>query len=79
MFHTTQNRATTEVHIVYLLQTAIAPVSMGYVQVHANILFDDGAQISFITEDLAAKLNLQTVSSENIAVPSFGIESLSNQ
>ena len=65
-YHTTQNRTTTEVHPACLLQTAIAPVSVGCVRVHANILFDEGAQRSFITEDLAAKLNLQPVSSKNI-------------
>ena len=36
-------------------------------------------QRSFITEDLAAKLNLQPVRSENITVASFGAESLSSQ
>ena len=78
-YHTNQNRTATEVRPVCLLQTAIAPISVEVVRVHANILFDEGAQRSFITEDLAAKLNLQPVSSENIAVASFGAESLSNQ
>jgi hypothetical protein len=37
-----------------------------------NILFDEGAQRSFITEDLAKQLELKTTESEMISISGFG-------
>jgi len=64
---------------VTLLQTAIAPVHVGHINTLANILFDEGAQRSFITEDLAVKLQLQSFTTEHIAVASFGTNTLANR
>ena len=59
---------------VCLLKTAIADVSNGYITVEGHILFDEGAQRSFITQDLANKLQLQATSHENISVSTFGAQ-----
>ena len=55
-----------------LLKTAVAQVSSGYVCTEANILFDEGAQRSFITEKLAEELNLQVNGRENVNLSGFG-------
>ncbi|XP_065895716.1 uncharacterized protein [Dysidea avara] len=60
---------------VCLLKTAIADISSGqsgHTTVEGNIFFDEGAQRSFITQNLADKLHLQPTSHENISVSSFG-------
>ena len=44
---------------VCLLKTAIANVSSERIAVEGHILFDEGAQCSFITQDLADELQLQ--------------------
>jgi hypothetical protein len=38
----------------------------------ASILFDEGAQMSFITEELAKKLKLKLTGSDTISLASFG-------
>ena len=43
---------------VCLLKTAIAAVSSDTVTAEGNILFDDGAQRSFVTQQLANHLHL---------------------
>jgi len=43
---------------VYLLKTVIANVSAGQSTVEGHILFDEGAQRSFITQELANQLQL---------------------
>ena len=40
-----------------------------------NIIFDDRAQRSFITQGLATKLNLQAYGKDNICLASFGLKS----
>ena len=55
-----------------LLKTAIANVSAGQTTVEGHILFDEGAQRSFITQELANQLQLQSTHHENISVSSFG-------
>ena len=56
-----------------LLKTAIAMVgSSAGISLEGNILFDEGAQRSFISQDMAAKLNLQPTNKENISLASFG-------
>jgi len=62
---------------VCLLKTAIADISSGpsgHLTVEGNILFDKGAQRSFITQSLADQLKLQPTSHENISVSSFGAQ-----
>ena len=76
---THSNTYVPEVNSICLLQTTIAPVHAGHTRILANILFNEGVQRSFITEDLVTELNLQPISYENIAVASFGTESPSNQ
>ena len=55
-----------------LLKTAIANVRTGDQTAEANILLDEGAQTSFITEALAAKLHLKTDGKEIIELARFG-------
>ena len=64
---------------VTLLKTAIAPVVGEGVRIQGNILFDEGSQRSFITEETAAKLKLTPVNTENIAIAPFGAEYSSPQ
>ena len=61
-----------------LLKTAIATVtSPSHEQAEANILFDEGAQKSFITEHLAKELELTKEDTETVYFSSF--ESTSNK
>ncbi|XP_063435623.1 uncharacterized protein LOC134716543 [Mytilus trossulus] len=56
-----------------LLKTAIATVhSNAQVSMDANILFDEGAQRSFITESLAEQLELKQNGTEAISISGFG-------
>ena len=59
---------------ISLLKTAIAPISSEGLRIQGHILFDDGSQRSFITEEVAIKLNLKPTNSEHIAVAPFGAE-----
>ena len=57
-----------------LLKTAVATIqSNSGVSMDANILFDERAQCSFITEDLAKQLELKTMESEMISISGFAI------
>ena len=62
-----------------LLKTAIATVSAGNIKTSANILFNEGAQWSFITAQLAAELQISPTTSEQVALSSFGARSQSYQ
>ena len=55
-----------------LLKTAITNVRAGDQITEANILLDEGAQTSFITEALADKLNVKTHGEEKVQLNSFG-------
>lgn len=55
-----------------LLQTAVAPVKFGQRTTDANILFDEGAQRSFILKNLAEKLELKPSGVEEINILGFG-------
>ena len=56
-----------------LLKTAIAMIgSSTGISLEGNILLDEGAQRSFISQEMAAKLNLQPSSKESISLASFG-------
>ena len=58
-----------------LLKTAVAKVTYGIYTVDANILFDEGAQRSFVTRNLANKLQLQTSGTEEVQLAAFGSSS----
>jgi len=55
-----------------LLKTAIAPVQVCNTRVSAIILFDEGAQRSFVTEALATQLGADPCHTESLSVSSFG-------
>jgi len=55
-----------------LLKTAIAFVKTDNHRVSANILFDEGAQRTFITQALANQLDSSPHYRENLAISSFG-------
>ena len=57
---------------VCLLKTAIANVSAGQTTVEGHILFDEGAQRSFITQEIVNQLQLSPTHHENVSVSSFG-------
>jgi len=57
---------------VCLLKTAVAFVRTDYQRESANILFDEGAQRTFITQALASKLESRPHHRENLAISSFG-------
>jgi len=59
---------------ICLLKTAIADISAGLTTVEGHILFDEGAQRSFITQELADTLELQPIRQEVIAVSTFGAQ-----
>ncbi|XP_063411556.1 uncharacterized protein LOC134694475 [Mytilus trossulus] len=68
MLYTSASQETSTV----LLKTAVAQVMSVNNTAEANILFDEGAQRSFITADIATKLNVQKEGSENLNIVSFG-------
>ncbi|XP_063435728.1 uncharacterized protein LOC134716648 [Mytilus trossulus] len=55
-----------------LLKTATAPVIYNDVKTECNILFDEGAQRSFITQKLADKLEIKTTGKVSIQLSAFG-------
>jgi len=55
-----------------LLKTAVGKVSSDKCIIEANILFDEGAQRSFITEKLANELNVKETGTETIYLAAFG-------
>ena len=55
-----------------LLKTAVASVRVGHNTVQANILFDEEAQRSFITQSLANQLGSIPHFRENVLISSFG-------
>ncbi|XP_076072041.1 uncharacterized protein LOC143043745 [Mytilus galloprovincialis] len=61
-----------EVRINVLLKTSVAPVWSDHSCRDTHILLDEGAQRSFVTEDLARKLNLHSEGTEILQLSSFG-------
>ena len=59
---------------VCLLKTAIAEVLSCTAIAEGHILFDEGAQHSFMTQQLLDELHLQPTSHETISVSSFGAQ-----
>ena len=68
VFHSSSYRSPPNI----LLKTAIAPVSFRALTTDANILFDEGAQRSFISRNLANKLELIPTGTETISLLGFG-------
>ena len=62
-----------------LLKTAVAPIVAGNTRSQANILFDEGAQQSFISAEMASELQISPTSRTDIAVASFGTTSATIQ
>ena len=62
-----------------LLKTAVAPIVAGNTRSQANILFDEGAQRSFISAEMANELQISPTSTADIAVASFGTTSTNTQ
>ena len=59
---------------VCLLKTAIAAVSSDTVTAEGNILFDEGVQQFFVTQQLANHLHLQPTHHEIVSLLSFGTQ-----
>ena len=59
-----------------LLKTAVANVCSGSQCCRAQILFDEGAQRSFMTQRLARDLNIQPYKRQKICVSAFGGETV---
>ena len=64
---------------ISLLKTAVATVGHNHTHCEANILFDEGAQRSFITQTLADQLGVRYAESESIALSAFGAHSSFNR
>ena len=64
---------------ICLLKTAVAPIVAGNTRSQANILFDEGAQRSFISAEMVNELQISPTSTTDIAVTSFGTTSVTIQ
>ena len=64
---------------ICLLKTAIAPIIGSGKSMNANILFDEGAQRSFICSQLANELHVVPSTTTEVALSSFGNDSPSFQ
>ncbi|XP_057377031.1 uncharacterized protein LOC130698388 [Daphnia carinata] len=58
-----------------LLETAVVPIQAKGVTLKGNVLIDKGAQRSFITTELAKKLQLKTLFRENLVLVGFAAAS----
>ena len=76
---TTDNKSQPQQGKVCFLKTAVATVRAGNRQIQANILLDEGAQRSFISETLAIQLKLAAQGKECVAISAFGASEASNQ
>ena len=64
---------------ICLLKTAVTEVVSDKVRAVANILFDEGAQRSFISQQLANTLNLTPLRQESITLAPFGSDTMTPQ
>ena len=55
-----------------LLKTAVVLVWVGDKRIPVNILFDEGAQRSFVTETIATQLGAFPHHKKSLSIPSFG-------
>jgi len=58
-----------------LVEDCCTPVVNGHIRMNANFLFDEGAQCSFISVQLATKLQVRPTTTTQVALSSFGAES----
>ena len=79
VIHSVQNTKESTCTTVTLLKTTIFPVIGEGIRVQGNILFDEGSQRSFITVETAAKLKLNLVNNEKVAIAPFEAEYSSPQ
>ncbi|XP_063427239.1 uncharacterized protein LOC134710772 [Mytilus trossulus] len=86
LINTTENKedthilhSSTKMRTTVLLKTDVAPVWSGSICTDTNILFDEGAQRSFLTDDLAKTLNLKTEGVEVVHLSAFGKENTSTR
>ena len=68
----TSNKTVTAKNTTCLLKTAVATIKSSESEAEANILFDEGSQKSFLSQELADTLSLQSHNQENICLSSFG-------
>ncbi|XP_062616210.1 uncharacterized protein LOC134277925 [Saccostrea cucullata] len=59
-------------NIPTILKTATAKVTNGETVMDTTVLFDEGSQRSFITEELAQNLNLKQTGTETLMIAAFG-------
>ena len=57
-----------------LVEAAVAPVVNGHKGMNTNILFDEGAQRSFISVQLATELQVRPTTTTQVALSLFGAE-----
>ncbi|XP_063447872.1 uncharacterized protein LOC134727420 [Mytilus trossulus] len=69
---TTSLHSTVTAHTDVLLKTAVTPVWSENRSIMTNILLDEGAQNSFITEDLARKLEIESTEKIALKISGFG-------
>jgi len=62
-----------------LLKTAVTEVMSDTAKAVANVLFDERAQCSFISQQLADVLQLTALRQENITLAPFGADNMSPQ
>ena len=67
------------VNTVCLLKTAVTRVNAGGLHAEANILFDEDAQRSFISDKLANELKISPQLTENVKISAFGDETSSTR
>lgn len=68
----TSNMTVTAKNTTCLLKTAVATIKSSESEAEAKILFDERSQRSFLSQELADTLSLQSYHQENICLSSFG-------
>ena len=76
--HTAINTALSHPQICFL-KTAVAKVRVNSYSAQVNVLLDEGAQRSFITQSLADSLHLSSQRKECVAIAAFGATEASKQ
>ena len=62
-----------------LLKTTVSQFKVDSTSQYVNILFDEGAQRSFITKQLASDIGASPIATENISVAAFGAKKHANR
>ena len=71
--------ATSQPVTTCLRKTAVAPIIVGHTKTIANILFDEGAQRSFVSSHTVKELGITLTSTADIPLASFGNTARTNQ